>query len=102
MTPKQIRLLILYEARWLSIFPILISAVLGYVFSYGVLTVYSSLTSEVTGSKLTISFSPWAVLAAMILSFLTGFTGSFRASKTDGKTASHRSRKRELEHPYAE
>jgi len=85
MTPKQIRLLILYEARWLSIFPILISAVLGYVFSYGVLAVYSSLTSEVTGSKLTISFSLWAVLAAMILSFLTVLLAASGPAKQMGK-----------------
>lgn len=33
MTPKQIRLLIIYEARWLSTLPICISAILGYIFS---------------------------------------------------------------------
>ncbi len=85
MTPKQIRLLILYEARWLSIVPILISAVLGYVFSYGVLAVYSSLTSEVTGSELTISFSPWATLAAMLLSFLTVLLAASGPAKQMGK-----------------
>ena len=85
MTPKQIRLLIVYEARWLSIFPILISAVLGYVFSYGVLTVYSSLTSEVTGSSLTISFSPLATLAAMLLSFLTVLLAASGPAKQMGK-----------------
>ncbi|RGE65298.1 ABC transporter permease [Anaerotruncus colihominis] len=85
MTPKQIRLLIIYEARWLSILPICISAILGYIFSYGVLAAYSSLTSEVTGSRITPSFSPWAILIAMLLSFLTVLLAASGPAKQMGK-----------------
>lgn len=32
MTPRQIRMMIVYEARWLSVLPILVSVGLGYLF----------------------------------------------------------------------
>ena len=70
-TPKQIRELIVYEARGLSVLPIIVSVGLGYLFSYGVLTAYSALTNEITGSKMTVSFSIPVALLAMLLSFLT-------------------------------
>ena len=34
MTPRQIHMMIVYEARWLSVLPILVSVGLGYLFSY--------------------------------------------------------------------
>ena len=34
-------MMIVYEARWLSVLPILVSVGLGYLFSYGVLAAYS-------------------------------------------------------------
>lgn len=71
MTPRQIRMMIVYEARWLSVLPILVSVGLGYLFSYGVLAAYSDLTQEVTGSRITASFSPWVAVVSVILSFLT-------------------------------
>lgn len=71
MTPRQIHMMIVYEARWLSVLPILVSVGLGYLFSYGVLAAYSDLTQEVTGSRITASFSPWVAVVSMILSFLT-------------------------------
>ena len=71
MTPRQIRMMIVYEARWLSVLPILVSVGLGYLFSYGVLAAYSDLTQEVTGSRITASFAPWVAVVSMILSFLT-------------------------------
>ena len=52
MTPRQIHMMIVYEARWLSVLPILVSVGLGYLFSYGVLAAYSDLTQEVTGLHL--------------------------------------------------
>ena len=64
-------MMIVYEARWLSVLPILVSVGLGYLFSYGVLAAYSDLTQEVTGSRITASFSPWVAVVSMILSFLT-------------------------------
>ena len=36
-------MMIVYEARWLSVLPILVSVGLGYLFSYGVLAAYSDL-----------------------------------------------------------
>ena len=71
MTPRQIRMMIVYEARWLSVLPILVSVGLGYLFSYGVLAAYSDLMQEVTGSRITASFSPWVAVVSVILSFLT-------------------------------
>ena len=71
MTPRQIRMMIVYEARWLSVLPILVSVGLGYLFSYGVLAAYSDLTQEVTGSRITASFSPWVAVVSVIFSFLT-------------------------------
>ena len=71
MTPKQIRRLVKYEARWLSFFPIVISIGLGHLLSYGVLTAYSKLTREVTGNQISVSFSPWIAIISIILSFLT-------------------------------
>ncbi|MDO5415594.1 MAG: ABC transporter permease [Lachnospiraceae bacterium] len=70
-TPKQIRLLILCEARRLAVLPIFLSVGLGYLFSYGVLNAYSERTSEITGSSITVSFSLWSAAFAMVLSFLT-------------------------------
>lgn len=64
-------MMIVYEARWLSVLPILVSVGLGYLFSYGVLAAYSDLTQEVTGSRITASLSPWVAVVSMILSFLT-------------------------------
>lgn len=71
MTPKQIRRLVKYEARWLSFFPIVISIGLGHLLSYGVLTAYSKLTREVTGNQISVSFSPWIAIISIMLSFLT-------------------------------
>ena len=48
MTPRQIRMMIVYEARCLSVLPILVSVGLGYLFSYGVLAAYLSLIHILT------------------------------------------------------
>jgi len=69
--PKQIGRTVLYEACILSVIPILLSAVLGYLFSFGILSVYSDMTSEVFGSRMEVSFSPLAALMAAVLSFVT-------------------------------
>ena len=70
MTPRQIRMMIVYEARWLSVLPILVSVGLGYLFSYGVLAAYSDLTQEVTGSRITASFAPWVAVVSGMIAFL--------------------------------
>lgn len=69
--PKQIRQTLLYEACGLAVIPIVLSVGLGYVFSYGVLTAYTSMTSEVIGSRMAVSFSPIVAMAAVMLSFGT-------------------------------
>lgn len=70
-TPRQIRLLIIYESRKLSILPIVISLGLGHLFSYGIMSYYSTLASGVTGNSTAVAFSPWVVVLSMVLSFLT-------------------------------
>lgn len=69
--PKQIGRTVIYEACILSVIPILLSIVLGYLFSFGVLSAYSGMTSEVFGSRMEVSFSPAAALMAAVLSFVT-------------------------------
>ncbi len=69
--PKQIGRTVIYEACILSVIPILLSMVLGYLFSFGVLSAYSGMTSEVFGSRMEVSFSPAAALMAAVLSFGT-------------------------------
>lgn len=69
--PKQIGRTVIYEACILSVIPILLSMVLGYLFSFGVLSAYSGMTSEVFGSRMEVSFSPAAALMAAVLSFVT-------------------------------
>lgn len=69
--PKQIGKMVLYEACILSVIPILLSMVLGYLFSFGILSVYSDMTSEVFGSRMAVYFSPAAALMAAVLSFVT-------------------------------
>ncbi len=69
--PKQIERTVIYEACILSVIPILLSMVLGYLFSFGVLSAYSGMTSEVFGSRMEVSFSPAAALMAAVLSFVT-------------------------------
>jgi len=49
----------------------LLSMVLGYLFSFGVLSAYSDMTSEVFGSRMEVHFSPAAALMAAALSFVT-------------------------------
>ena len=68
--PKQIGRTVIYEACILSAIPILLSMVLGYLFSFGVLSAYSGMTSEVFGSRMEVSFSPAAALIAAVLSFV--------------------------------
>lgn len=68
--PKQIGRTVIYEACILSVIPILLSMVLGYLFSFGVLSAYSDMTSEVFGSRMEVSFSPAAALMAAVLSFV--------------------------------
>ena len=68
--PKQIGRTVIYEACILSVIPILLSMVLGYLFSFGVLSAYSGMTSEVFGSRMEVSFSPAAALMAAVLSFV--------------------------------
>ena len=87
MTPRQIRMMIVYEARWLSVLPILVSVGLGYLFSYGVLAAYSDLTQEVTGSRITASFSPWVAVVSVILSFLTVRLAASGPARQMGKRA---------------
>lgn len=70
-TPGQIWQTIIYEACLLSVIPIMLSVGLGYLFSYGVLSAYSVLTSQVTGGKMTVSFSPLVACLTVALSFLT-------------------------------
>lgn len=84
-TPRQIRLFIIYEARGLSVIPLILSVGLGYLFSYGVLTAYSILTDKVVGSKLTVSFSPWAAILAMAFSFITVLLAASGPSKEMAK-----------------
>ena len=67
--PKQIGRTVIYEACILSVIPILLSMVLGYLFSLGVLSAYSDMTSEVFGSRMEVYFSPAAALMAAVLSF---------------------------------
>ncbi len=69
--PKQIGRTVIYEACILSFVPILLSMVLGYLFSFGVLSAYSAMTSEVFGSRMEVHFSPAAALMAAVLSFVT-------------------------------
>ncbi|MCR2050553.1 FtsX-like permease family protein [Acetatifactor muris] len=69
--PKQIGRTVIYEACILSVIPILLSMILGYFFSIGVLSAYSSMASEVFGSRMEVSFSPAAALMAAVLSFVT-------------------------------
>ena len=69
--PKQIGRTVIYEACILSVIPILLSMVLGYLFSFGVLSAYSDMTSEVFGSRMEVYFSPAAALMAAVLSFVT-------------------------------
>lgn len=69
--PKQIGRTVLYEACILSAIPILLSMVLGYLFSLGVLSAYSDMTSEVFGSRMNVYLSPAAALMAAALSFVT-------------------------------
>ena len=69
--PKQIGRTVIYEACILSVIPILLSMVLGYLFSFGVLSAYSGMTSEVFGSRMEVSFSPAAAFMAAVLSFVT-------------------------------
>ena len=69
--PKQIGRTVIYEACILSVVPILLSMVLGYLFSFGVLSAYSDMTSEVFGSRMEVYFSPAAALMAAVLSFVT-------------------------------
>lgn len=69
--PKQIGRTVIYEACILSVIPILLSMVLGYLFSFGVLSAYSDMTSEVFGSRMEVYFSPAAALMAAALSFAT-------------------------------
>ena len=69
--PKQIGRTVIYEACILSVIPILFSMVLGYFFSFGVLSAYSGMASEVFGSRMEVSFSPAAALMAAVLSFVT-------------------------------
>jgi len=69
--PKQIRRTVIYEACILSVIPILLSMVLGYLFSFGILSVYSDMTSEVFGSRMAVYFSPAVALMAAVLSFIT-------------------------------
>ena len=57
--------------RKLSVIPILLSMILGYLFSFGVLSAYSGMASEVFGSRMEVSFSPAAVFMAAALSFVT-------------------------------
>ena len=68
--PKQIGRTVIYEACILSVIPILLSMVLGYLFSFGVLSAYSGMTSEVFGSRMEVYFSPAAALMAAVLSFV--------------------------------
>ena len=69
--PKQIGKTLIYEACILSVIPILLSMVLGYLFSFSVLSAYSDMTSEVFGSRMEVYFSPAAALMAAVLSFVT-------------------------------
>ncbi len=69
--PKQVGRTVIYEACILSVIPILFSMVLGYLFSFGVLSAYSDMTSEVFGSRMEVYFSPAAALMAAVLSFVT-------------------------------
>ncbi len=69
--PKQIGRTVIYEACILSVIPILLSMALGYLFSFGVLSAYSDMTSEVFGSRMEVYFSPAAALMAAALSFAT-------------------------------
>lgn len=69
--PKQIGRTVIYEACILSVIPILLSMVFGYLFSFSVLSAYSDMTSEVFGSRMEVYFSPAAALMAAVLSFVT-------------------------------
>ena len=80
-------MMIVYEARWLSVLPIMVSVGLGYLFSYGVLAAYSDLTQEVTGSRITASF--FAVGRSGFRDSLVpdGSPGCFWSCPADGKTS---------------
>ena len=68
--PKQIGRTVIYEACILSVIPILLSMVLGYFFSFGVLSAYSGMISEVFGSRMEVSFSPAVAFMAAAFSFV--------------------------------
>lgn len=69
--PGQIGRTVIYEACILSVVPILLSMILGYLFSFGVLSAYSDMTNEVFGSRMEVYFSPAAPFIAAMLSFVT-------------------------------
>lgn len=79
--PKQIGRTVIYEACILSVVPILLSIVLGYLFSFGVLSAYSDMTSEVFGSRMEIYFYPAAALMAAALSFVTVLLAAYGPAK---------------------
>lgn len=83
--PKQIRRTVMYEACILSGIPILLSTVLGYLFSFGVLSAYSDMTSEVFGSRLEVYFSPAAALMSAVLSFITVLLAAYGPAKQVAK-----------------
>lgn len=83
--PKQIGRTIIYEACILSVIPILLSMVLGYLFSFGVLSAYSDMTSEVFGSRMEVFFSPAAAFMAAVLSFVTVLLAAHGSAKQMSK-----------------
>ncbi|MCM1154952.1 MAG: ABC transporter permease [Roseburia sp.] len=83
--PKQIGRTVLYEACILSAIPILLSMVLGYLFSLGVLSAYSDMTSEMFGSRMEVYLSPAAAFMAAALSFITVLLAAHGPAKQAAK-----------------
>nr|WP_300815922.1 ABC transporter permease [uncultured Acetatifactor sp.] len=79
--PKQIGRTVLYEACILSVIPILFSMALGYLFSFGILSVYSDMAGEVFGSRMEVVFSPAAAFMAAVISFATVLFAAYGPAK---------------------
>ncbi len=80
-------MMIVYEARWLSVLPILVSVGLGYLFSYGVLAAYSDLTQEVTGEPDNSFLFPVGRSGFRDSLVPDGSPGCFWSCPEDGKTS---------------
>ena len=75
-TPGQIGISILMEGILLSIVPILLSIGVGYLFTAGVMGVYTHIAGEMLYFPITVQFSPALALFSAGISFLTVLTAA--------------------------